>query len=293
MSRAVVSRRAFLGGAATAGAFVLGTRLVPVSVFSQDALAQGPWEPGVYLAILPDGLVQIIAHRSEMGTGARTSLPLIVADELDADWARVKVVQAIGDKKYGSQNTDGSCSVRDFYEPMRVAGATARTMLEQAAARTWNVPVTEVSARNHAVVHAATGRSLGYGELAATARTLPIPAPETLRYKKAEAYRYIGKPVPTVDLGSPPMRCWSTMMAVVNPSRTSTSGRSNVGMKPCTKALYVSLMSRCDSAAIVPNTSEDLPDPETPVNTVKRRFGISTLMSLRLFSRAPRTRIQS
>jgi len=200
MSRAVVSRRAFLGGAATAGAFVLGTRLVPMSVFSQDALAQGPWEPGVYLAILPDGLVQIIAHRSEMGTGARTSLPLIVADELDADWARVKVVQAIGDKKYGSQNTDGSCSVRDFYEPMRVAGATARTMLEQAAARTWNVPVTEVAARNHAVVHAATGRSLGYGELAGTARTLPVPAAETLRYKKADAYRYIGKPVPTVDL---------------------------------------------------------------------------------------------
>ena len=154
MSPAMLSRRAFLGGTAAAGAFVLGTRLVPVSVFSQDALAQGPWEPGVYLAILPDGLVQIVAHRSEMGTGIRTSLPLVVADELDADWARVTIVQALGDKKYGSQNTDGSCSIKDFYEPMRVAGATARTMLEQAAAKTWNVPVGEVAARNHAVVHA-------------------------------------------------------------------------------------------------------------------------------------------
>ncbi len=99
--------------------------------------------------------------------------------------------------------------------------------------------------------------------------------------------------VPTVERASAPIRCWSTMITVVSPSSTSTSGRASVGMKPCTKALYVSLISRCDSAAIVPNTSELLPAPETPVNTVSRRFGISTLTSLRLFSRAPRTRISS
>ncbi|HWX87023.1 MAG TPA: hypothetical protein VNX67_02500 [Solirubrobacteraceae bacterium] len=90
-----------------------------------------------------------------------------------------------------------------------------------------------------------------------------------------------------------PIRTWSTTIAVVSPSSTSTSGRATVGMKPCTKALYVSLISRCDSAAIVSNTSELLPDPETPVKTVSRRFGISTLTSLRLFSRAPCTRITS
>src|SRR5580704_4102257 len=83
------------------------------------------------------------------------------------------------------------------------------------------------------------------------------------------------------------------MIAVVSPSSTSTSGRASVGMKPCTKALYVSLIIRCDSAAIVPNTRELLPEPETPVNTVRRRFGISTLTSLRLFTRAPCTRIRS
>src|ERR1039457_6030137 len=83
------------------------------------------------------------------------------------------------------------------------------------------------------------------------------------------------------------------MIAVVSPSRTSTSGRASVGMKPCTKALYVSLIIHCDSAAIVSNTSELLPEPETPVNTVSRRFGISTLTSLRLFTRAPCTRIKS
>src|SRR3954453_143492 len=99
--------------------------------------------------------------------------------------------------------------------------------------------------------------------------------------------------VPTVDRGSEPIRCWSTRIAVVSPSRTSTSGRASVGMKPCTKELYVSLISRCDSAAIVPKTSELLPDPETPVNTVSRRFGIWRLTSLRLFTRAPCTRIQS
>src|SRR5215472_7524736 len=99
--------------------------------------------------------------------------------------------------------------------------------------------------------------------------------------------------VPTVERTSAPIRCWSTMIAVVSPSSTSTSGRASVGMKPCTKALYVSLISRCDSAAIVSKTRELLPEPETPVNTVSARFGISTLMSLRLFWRAPCTRISS
>ncbi len=194
-----LSRRRFLAQAAATGALVLGTRLVPVSVFSQGAAA-GSWEPGVYLAILPDGTVNIVAHRSEMGTGIRTSLPLVVADELEADWSRVTVVQAVGDKKYGSQNTDGSCSIRDFHDAMRVAGASARRMLEQAAAQTWNLPVNEVTAQNHRVVHAGSGRAAGFGELVATARTLPVPDATTLQFKKPEAYRYVGKPIPSVDL---------------------------------------------------------------------------------------------
>src|SRR5580700_3795008 len=113
------------------------------------------------------------------------------------------------------------------------------------------------------------------------------------RLKRMRSNALASVAVPTVERGSAPMRCWSTVIAVVNPSRTSTSGRASVGMKPCTKVLYVSLISRCDSAAIVPNTSELLPEPETPVNTVSRRFGISTLTSLRLFTRAPCTPITS
>ncbi len=113
------------------------------------------------------------------------------------------------------------------------------------------------------------------------------------RLKTMRSIAFASVTVPTVERGFEPIRSWSTMIAVVSPSSRSTSGRDCVGMKPCTKALYVSLMRRCDSAAIVPNTSELLPEPETPVNTVSRRFGISTLTSFRLFTRAPRTRIRS
>ncbi len=116
---------------------------------------------------------------------------------------------------------------------------------------------------------------------------------EPSRENRIRSIAFASVAVPTVDRGSEPMRCWSTMITVVSPSSTSTSGRASVGMKPCTKAEYVSLMRRCDSAATVEKTSDDLPDPETPVNTVSRRFGIATLMSLRLSSRAPSTRIHS
>jgi isoquinoline 1-oxidoreductase beta subunit len=134
-----------------------------------------------------------------MGTGIRSVLPTVLADELDADWKRVKIEQAIGDAKYGSQNTDGSCSIRDFYDAMREAGASARLMLERAAAAKWGVPVSECQAQNHQVVHAGSGRKLGYGELAASAAQQPVPKKEELRFKSPAQFRYIGKDVPTVD----------------------------------------------------------------------------------------------
>ncbi|GAP60371.1 hypothetical protein AHiyo1_38790 [Arthrobacter sp. Hiyo1] len=113
------------------------------------------------------------------------------------------------------------------------------------------------------------------------------------RLKSMRSMVFASVAVPTVERGFAPIRSWSTMIAVVSPSSRSTSGRAMVGMNPCTKVLYVSLIMRCDSAAIVANTRELLPEPETPVNTVNRRFGSSMLMSLRLFSRAPCTRIRS
>src|SRR5207253_6607676 len=99
----------------------------------------------VYLAIDMDGAAYIIAHRSEMGSGSRTALPRIVADELDADWSRVKLVQATGDEKYGDQDTDGSHSVRSFFDTLRESGATARLMLIRAGAAEWSVPPTDGS----------------------------------------------------------------------------------------------------------------------------------------------------
>lgn len=197
----VVTRRTFLGGMFSAGAFVLAARMMP-----EEALAapltkaeKAAWNPGVYLGIETDGTVIIVTHRSEMGTGIRSVLPTVLADELEADWKRVKLEQAIGDAKYGSQNTDGSCSIRDFYDAFRQAGATARHMLVAAAAAKWGVPAAECKAQNHQVVHT-SGKKLGYGELAADAAKLTAPKKEDLKLKSPAEFRYIGKDLPTVDL---------------------------------------------------------------------------------------------
>ena len=170
-------RRGFLKGMLGAGALVLSVRWLPGTVMAAGSLpvdptssmANAPLHPNVYLAIDTDGTVYIVAHRSEMGSGSKTALPRIVADELDADWARVKIVQATGDEKYGDQDTDGSHSVRSFFEPLRQAGATARLMLVRAAAAQWDKPVSECRAGLHEVVHTPSGKKLGYGELAAAA----------------------------------------------------------------------------------------------------------------------------
>ena len=143
------TRRDFLTGVVSAGAFVLGANVLSSSNAQAAASA---WNPSVYLGLEPDGSVIIIAHRSEMGTGIRSVLPMVVADELEADWKRVRVEQALGDTKYGSQNTDGSCSIRDFYDAMRIAGSSAKLMLEGAAAAKWGVDASECKALNHLVV---------------------------------------------------------------------------------------------------------------------------------------------
>jgi isoquinoline 1-oxidoreductase subunit beta len=195
----IVSRRSFLGGVFSAGALVLGANLVPLRV-SGATTNDATWQPSVYLGLEPDGRVIIIAHRSEMGTGIRTALPMIVAEELDADWSRVKIEQAIGDMKYGSQDTDGSESIRDFYDPMREAGATARTMLESAAASKWGVPASECQAKNHEVLHAKSDRKLGFGELVPLAAKQPMPKKESLKFKSPAEYRIVGKNVPLTDL---------------------------------------------------------------------------------------------
>ena len=201
-----VSRRRFLtGGVIAAGALVLGVRyygkLLPRDKLPHDTNADhSALHPSVYLGVDPDGTVWIVASRSEMGTTSRTTLPLVVADELDADWKRVKIEQAIGDKRYGDQNTDGSHSIRSFYDAMRDAGATARFMLIQAAAHQWGVPAAECETDLHVVVHRSTKRRAGYGELASAAAKFPVPPKEEVKLKPKSAWRYIGKGEVSYDL---------------------------------------------------------------------------------------------
>jgi isoquinoline 1-oxidoreductase subunit beta len=203
-----VSRRLVMKGIVASGAFVLGTSLLSRSAMSAWDTGAGKMpggtvsDPHVYVAIDASGLVTILTNRSEMGTGVRTSLPMVVADEMEADWGRVRVAQAPGDEKtYGNQDTDGSRSVRHFIQPMRQCGAAMRMMLEQAAAARWGVDVAQVRAENHKVVHLASGNMLGYGELAKAASVLPTPSVDSLKLKDPSAFRYIGTgSIPIVDL---------------------------------------------------------------------------------------------
>ncbi|HMI53243.1 MAG TPA: molybdopterin cofactor-binding domain-containing protein [Candidatus Saccharimonadales bacterium] len=201
-----VTRRDFLKGMAGTAAFVLGAQWLPESRAAgapreaSSAMGKAPLQPNVYVAIDTDGTVYIVAHRSEMGSGSKTALPRIVADELDADWSRVKIVQAIGDEKYGDQDTDGSHSVTSFFDPLREAGGTARLMLVRAAATQWGVPVGECTTELHEVVHKRTGKKSGYGELAAAAGKLEVPKKEELKLKARGDWRYIGKGTSSYDL---------------------------------------------------------------------------------------------
>jgi isoquinoline 1-oxidoreductase beta subunit len=211
-----VSRRNFLQGALSASAFILFVGKSPLLAkaardgaprdianvsLANPSIETAAFHPGVFVGIQTDGTVLIVAHRSEMGNGVRTSLPRILADELDADWGRVKVVQGDGEAAYGSQDTDGSHSVREFFDVLREAGATARLMLVRAAAQQWNVPESQcVADPPHTVSDRNSSRKFGYGELANAAAKLPVPKKEDVKLKTPQEWRYIGKPAPGYDV---------------------------------------------------------------------------------------------
>jgi isoquinoline 1-oxidoreductase beta subunit len=212
-----VSRRNFLQGALSASAFILFVGKSPLLAkaarngaplddianvtLANPSIETAAFHPGVFVGIQTDGTVLIVAHRSEMGNGVRTSLPRILADELDADWGRVKVVQGDGDAAYGSQDTDGSHSVREFFDVLREAGATARLMLVRAAAQQWGIPESQcVADPPHTVSDRNSSRKLGYGELATVAAKLPVPKKDDVKLKTRQEWRYIGKPAPGYDV---------------------------------------------------------------------------------------------
>ncbi len=197
----LLDRRAFLRvGALAGGGLLVGTYL---NFGGATALAQTApgsavdFAPNAFIRITPGGAVSLIAPNSEMGQGAKTALPMIIAEELDVAWDKVTVTQGDLNRAYGQQLAVGSMSTPGNYSPLRQAGATARAMLVEAAAQTWGVPASECTTENGTVIHAASNRRLGYGALTAKAAALPVPP--GVAPKDASAFRLLGTRVPGVD----------------------------------------------------------------------------------------------
>jgi isoquinoline 1-oxidoreductase beta subunit len=196
--RSHTTRRSFItAGVAATGGLLVAMRAEPIAQMIMPAQTGPLGFPTDYVQIDPDGRVLIWSAQPEMGEGTKTSLPMIVADELDADWRRVRVDDAPLDRKYGGQGVGGSDAIRSDWDNMRRIGATARALLIAAAAAEWGVPASECDAAAHAVRHPASRREAGFGALAARAATLTVPRDVPL--KVASRYRLIGRRVSGVD----------------------------------------------------------------------------------------------
>src|SRR6266852_5385577 len=192
-----LSRREFLAAGAAAGAgLVIGFYLPHASSGTQATFA-----PNAYLKIAPEGKITVMLTRSEMGQGVSTSLPMILAEELEADWRQITIEQAGASTLYGDQSTFSSASVRTTWDPMRKAGAAAREMLISAAALAWGVPRSACKAEKSTVVHAPSNRRMTYGQLAEKAAGLPVPTDPPLK-KDAKDYKIVGQPLPRLDTRS-------------------------------------------------------------------------------------------
>jgi isoquinoline 1-oxidoreductase beta subunit len=201
-----LSRRGFLkitsfaGGGLMLGCF-LGSRHSSVAAEPAAPLLASAtdFSPNAFIRIMPDGAVTIIAKNPEIGQGVKTSLPMIVAEELEVPWESVTVEQSGLNPALGGQFAGGSSGVRSNYDPLRRMGAAARMMLVSAAAQTWNVPETECVAGNGAVSHNASNRRASYGDLVAKAATLPVPDPKTVILKDPKDFKILGRRIGGVD----------------------------------------------------------------------------------------------
>ena len=187
------SRREFVAIGAAAGAGLVIGFYLPHGA----ELKKGSFSPNAYLRISPNNKVTIVVARSEMGQGVRTALPMILAEELEADWKQIEIEQAGASTLFGDQTTGGSASIRTCWDPMRKAGAAAREMLISAAALAWGIPRSACIAENGRIKHAGSSRSASYGELAIQAATLPIPADPPL--KQSKDYKLVGQRLRRLD----------------------------------------------------------------------------------------------
>src|SRR5437763_62919 len=188
-----ISRREFVGaGIGAAAGLVIGFYLPHKAESQKDSFS-----PNAYLRIAPDGKITVVVARSEMGQGVRTALPMILAEELEADLNQITVEQAGASSLYGDQTTGGSASVRTTWEPMRKAGAAAREMLLSAAALEWGVPKSSCKAEHGSVTHAGSNRKKSYAELADRASTLPVPSAPPL--KDPKDFKLIGTRAARID----------------------------------------------------------------------------------------------
>ncbi len=201
-SVAAVNRRAFLklvgvAGGGLALAFYVGDRATALA--NTNGSEQG-FAPNAFLRIAPDGSIVLYAKNPEVGQGVKTSLPMIIAEELDADWSKVHVEQsAVNSALYGRQIAGGSRSIPTNWDALRRAGATARAMLVSAAAKEWGVSESECATESSSVVHKASNRRLGYGALSVKAAALPVPDEKSLKLKERKDYKLLGKRVTGVD----------------------------------------------------------------------------------------------
>ncbi|HEY5975968.1 MAG TPA: molybdopterin cofactor-binding domain-containing protein, partial [Geobacteraceae bacterium] len=200
-----ITRREFIRETLAGAGLAVAITMTPLGarILSAKELASGEFAPGAWLKITPDELVTVYVAKSEMGQGISTSLPMLVAEELEADWKNVRFVFAPAADQYkdpvwGMQATGGSTSIRHLYEPLRLAGAAARELLIAAAAREWKVSAGECLAVNGIVRHGTTMKSITYGQLAGLAADLSPPAKPKL--KSPRDFRFIGKDLPRLDV---------------------------------------------------------------------------------------------
>jgi isoquinoline 1-oxidoreductase beta subunit len=249
-----LNRRSFIKFTALAGGgMVVAFHLDPAELFAQG-FGAGPMQANAFVKIAADGAVTIVNKNPEIGQGVMNMLPMLIAEELDVDWAKVTVQQADADQaKYGNQLAGGSLSTPMNWTPLRQVGAAVRQTLLAAAAQRWSVPLDSLTTGSGRVMHSASNRSAGYGELAATAATLPVPALAMVPLKDPKDYKIIGtsqkgvdtaavvtgKPIFSIDFTVPGMLWAVYQKAPVFGAKVATSNVDQIKTMPGVKHAFV------------------------------------------------------